>query len=446
MRKILTYAAMLLCMTLSAQPKRSPTSVENLVVDAVSILEAGDVATARKLLELLRKEAPGDDAVHYYLGICSMQEGKLDEAENSISKAASIDTANLWYKEALASVYSAKGENSKSADIYVDLMRRDPSKFASPYTYTILGDKELHAWRDSSALSCYDKALEMEPGYAPAVLGKAEIYRMRGNYPSFFVCVDGFVRDANIIPAAKAHYLDNLLRHVDARLYRGWGAQLDSLVDAGVRSAPTDSTLLKLAGQWYYGTERKEKGREYFRRLQQAWPEDMAANMINIQSLSEEGKTREVIGECKRMLGFVEGKDRVTVLSVLGDSYHLLGDTASAYKIYEQVLKLDPEHLPVLNNYAYYLSLQRRKLRKAEKMSRITVEKDTDNPTYLDTYGWILHLLGRDAEAKIHFKRAIVYGGSDSAVILGHYAEVLRALGEEDLARYYESQAGRTKK
>ncbi|MBR1868706.1 MAG: tetratricopeptide repeat protein [Bacteroidales bacterium] len=446
MRKILTYAAIFLSIAVAAQPKRSAATVENLVVDAVSLLEAGDVQTARKLLELLRKEAPGDDAVHYYLGVCSLQEGKLDEAESSISKAASLDTANLWYKEALASVYSAKGENAKTAEIYIELMRKAPSQFASPYTYTILGDKELQAWRDSSALSCYERALEMEPGYAPALLGKAEIYRMRGNYPSFFVSMDEFVRDENIIPAAKAHYLDNLLKHVDARVYRGWGAQLDSLVDAGVRSAPADSTLLKLAGQWYYGTGRKEKGKDYFRRLHKAWPEDMSANMINIQLLSEEGKTQEVIGECRRMLGFVKGKDRITVLSVMGDSYHLLGDSASAFKIYEKVLQEDPGHAPVLNNYAYYLSQQRRKLRKAEKMSRVTIEKDPDNPTYLDTYGWILHLLGKDAEAKIHFKRAIVYGGSDSAVILGHYAEVLRALGEEDLARYYESQAARKQK
>ena len=70
-------------------------------------------------------------------------------------------------------------------------------------------------------------------------------------------------------------------------------------------------------------------------------------------------------------------------------------------------------------------------------MSRKTVEKEPDNPTYLDTYGWILHLLKRDKEAKAQFKHAMLYGGKESVVIMDHYAEVLFALKEYDLAFLY---------
>ena len=74
-------------------------------------------------------------------------------------------------------------------------------------------------------------------------------------------------------------------------------------------------------------------------------------------------------------------------------------------------------------------------------MSRRTVEKEPDNPTYLDTFGWILYLQGKPLEAKPFFKHAMLYGGKDSAVILDHYAEVLYALGEYDTAFIYWDQA-----
>ena len=59
-----------------------------------------------------------------------------------------------------------------------------------------------------------------------------------------------------------------------------------------------------------------------------------------------------------------------------------------------KALQLNPQNLPVLNNYSYYLSLDKRDLDKAEMMSGITIKAEPMNPTYLDTYGWIL--LNRD--------------------------------------------------
>ena len=74
-------------------------------------------------------------------------------------------------------------------------------------------------------------------------------------------------------------------------------------------------------------------------------------------------------------------------------------------------------------------------------MSKITIEKEPDNPTYLDTYAWILHLMGDNMEAKAIFKHAMLYGGKENADILRHYSEVLDCLGEKDLAKIYFNQA-----
>ena len=125
----------------------------------------------------------------------------------------------------------------------------------------------------------------------------------------------------------------------------------------------------------------------------------------------------------------------------MGDMYHQLGENKKAYLAYDKALGINPRYVPVLNNYAYFLSMEGKQLKKAYAMSKITVEQEPDNPTYLDTFGWILYLQGKPLEAKPFFKHAMLYGGKDSAVILDHYAEVLYALKEYDLAFVYWMQA-----
>ena len=121
----------------------------------------------------------------------------------------------------------------------------------------------------------------------------------------------------------------------------------------------------------------------------------------------------------------------------MGDLYHQLGDPAKSYKAYEKALKINPDYVYVLNNYAYYLSVEGKKLKKALAMSKKTIQAEPNNATYLDTYAWILYLLDKPAEAKPYFKQAMLNGGKDSPVILDHYAEVLFALKEYDLAFVY---------
>jgi len=96
---------------------------------------------------------------------------------------------------------------------------------------------------------------------------------------------------------------------------------------------------------------------------------------------------------------------------------------------------LNPQNLPVLNNYSYYLSLQKRDLDKAEQMSGITIKAEPTNPTYLDTYGWILFEQNSFVMAKIYIEKAIEYGAKEpSAEVYEHYGDVLYKLDEKEKA------------
>ena len=86
------------------------------------------------------------------------------------------------------------------------------------------------------------------------------------------------------------------------------------------------------------------------------------------------------------------------IYTAMGDLYHEEGNAEQAYLCYDSALVYNPSNILVLNNYAYYLSVEGKKLKKAYSMSKKAIEAEPDNATYLDTFGWILYLQGKAAD------------------------------------------------
>ena len=380
-------------------------------ITATALYAEGDYVRAGALLSRLLEKNPDDDAVCYYLGLCEFAGRRMVSAENYLEKACSIDSTNTWYLNALASAYEAEGKNGLAAPLYEKMLELKPSLFTSAYTLSMVADSKLAAGQDSVALNYYDKALQVEPRFAPAEIGRAEIFRMRGNFPAYFVELNRFVTNENVTTKALADYIRTLLESIDGRFYRIWGKQINLVVDSFVEARPDEIMA-----------------------------HDLKLNMCAIEQDNE-----GMMEQCRIMsdLALADGdtENFVKYYATVGDLYHEMGDEKRCFECYKRVLEYDPEYAPVLNNYAYYLCESRKSLRKALKMSKVAVGKEPDNATFLDTYGWILHLLRKDKEAKPVFKHAMIYGGRDSGVILGHFSKVLEALGEDKLADYYKSLA-----
>jgi tetratricopeptide (TPR) repeat protein len=128
--------------------------------------------------------------------------------------------------------------------------------------------------------------------------------------------------------------------------------------------------------------------------------------------------------------------------STLGDTYHAMDDFTAAYSSYDKVLTLNPKNSVVLNNYAYYLSLEGKQLVKAATMAKQSVELDPYNSNNLDTYAWVLYQQGKYEEALIWIEKAYNNNGSSSGVVLEHYGDILYKLGRKDKALEFWIQAG----
>jgi tetratricopeptide (TPR) repeat protein len=113
--------------------------------------------------------------------------------------------------------------------------------------------------------------------------------------------------------------------------------------------------------------------------------------------------------------------------SQIADIYFKLEIKDSAFVNYENALAANPKNMMVMNNYAYYLSLEKAELKKAELMSAKTVELEPKNSTYLDTYAWILYQEGNYSLAKFYIEKAVdnLPKGDESGVVLEHYGDIL---------------------
>ncbi len=136
-----------------------------------------------------------------------------------------------------------------------------------------------------------------------------------------------------------------------------------------------------------------------------------------------------LMGEDKKLL-------RSDFYGQIGDTHYKMGNHAKAFEAYENAIVDNPQNIVILNNYAYYLSLKNEDLKKAERMSAITVEKEPTNSIYLDTYGWIFYMQGNYSLARMYLKMAVdnLKPDHNPSEIFDHYGDVLYQLGEKENA------------
>lgn len=139
-------------------------------------------------------------------------------------------------------------------------------------------------------------------------------------------------------------------------------------------------------------------------------------------------------------LRHVQAELKSEILSSMGDVYHQLKQYARSDSCFDAALMLNPKDASVLNNYAYYLSLRKDKLERAEKMSQESLRIQPNTQSFLDTYGWILFQQGKFADAKKYIEQAVALEDAD-AVLLEHLGDVYFKLNEKQKAVEYWKKA-----
>jgi tetratricopeptide (TPR) repeat protein len=131
--------------------------------------------------------------------------------------------------------------------------------------------------------------------------------------------------------------------------------------------------------------------------------------------------------EQARRISLDNNEMQFEIFSQLGDAYYNVKEMEKSWQAFDEALRLDSNSSHVLNNYSYFLSLEKVMLGKAAKMSGKLVRLFPGDQTFLDTYGWVLFQMGNYPEALITLEKAAK--GSNSGVIWEHYGDSLFKVG-----------------
>ena len=342
---------------------------------------------------------------------------------------------------------------------------------------TMLGDVYLENGKEEEAYSTFQKVLSTEPGYAPAMLSMATYYNKTGQDSLYRAQLDSLLLNQKVESNTKV----NIMRQLIMRSERGDkdSTQIVGLFNSMLAQEQENADVAMLAAQYLLSKRMDEEAKPVLQQVVDIDPENKPARLqllsfaISKEDLDEvirlcapaveympealefyyywgiahyqkqqHDEALEVFKKGVRQVDANSDKNMVSdFYSIMGDLYHIKKMNAEAYEAYDSALVYKPDNIGALNNYAYYLSVERKDLDKAEEMSYRTVKAESTNSTYLDTYAWILFEKGKFAEARIYIDQAILNGGDKSSVVMEHGGDIYYQVGEPDKALEYWIQA-----
>lgn len=342
----------------------------------------------------------------------------------------------------------------------------------------ILGDVYLQNGKKQEAYDVYQKVLAAEPDNPMAIFSMASYYKQTGQEELYQQQLDTLLLNKKVTPDTKVGVMRQMI--VENEQADKDSTQIIALFDRIMKQEQDDPQIPMLYAQYLLSKNMESESVPVLEQVVDLDSTNKAARMMligaavkkedykQIIKVCEPGieatpdalefyyylavaynqaeKPDSVISICKRALEHktADGKKEIVseFYSILGDMYHTQKQMKEAYAAYDSALVYNPSNIGALNNYAYYLSVERRDLDKAEEMSYKTVKAEPNNATYLDTYAWILFEKGNYAEARIYIDNAMKSeGGDKSDVIVEHCGDIYYMTGDVDGALTYWKKA-----
>ena len=342
----------------------------------------------------------------------------------------------------------------------------------------ILGDVYLQNGKKQEAYDVYQKVLAAEPDNPMAIFSMASYYKQTGQEELYQQQLDTLLLNKKVTPDTKVGVMRQMI--VENEQADKDSTQIIALFDRIMKQEQDDPQIPMLYAQYLLSKNMESESVPVLEQVVDLDPTNNAARMMligaavkkedykQIIKVCEPGieatpdalefyyylavaynqaeKPDSVISICKRALEHTTADSKKEIVSdfysILGDMYHTQKQMKEAYAAYDSALVYNPSNIGALNNYAYYLSVERRDLDKAEEMSYKTVKAEPNNATYLDTYAWILFEKGNYAEARIYIDNAMKSeGGDKSDVIVEHCGDIYYMTGDVDGALTYWKKA-----
>ncbi len=334
--------------------------------------------------------------------------------------------------------------------------------------------------KPDSALRYYNRACELDPPNANAVMARAEFFREKGDSAAYDREVFNALQMNTLDAEVKAQMLTEYVRALYADTTATQQQRINDLFGVILDQHPHEATIHSLYGSYLAMMLRYDEATEQFRYATDLDPTQVDVWRYYISAAGQAENYDEVIKATTRAAEFFPdeywwylmqslsymGLDRIdqavesidTGLSISGigptEQSQLITTKAdllykkdpadsTAFALYDHALKLDPSNYMAMNNLAYYLAVAGRDIDRAESLARAAISSNPDNATFIDTYAWTLFKGRKYDSAKEYIDKALKLfetQGDDSgnneasAEVLEHAGDIYYMCGEPDKA------------
>jgi tetratricopeptide (TPR) repeat protein len=416
--------------------------------------------------EYLMKSMPDKPELNYFLAESYTRMGEIGKAIDIYNALENVTGMHEAISMAKYQLYMTLEKPDKAFDEVKKLI----NKFPSETQYMIMaGDLYLQQDDTVKALQYYNKAHEVDPESPYYHVSMANYYERTGNSEAAEKQINGILLNKQLDVNTKLSILARYVKQLQRSKQDIEGA--NSLFQMLLEQHPEDSRLKLAYGDFLASQNKNDEAKFQYQLVSEIDPNNPIAWQQLLMLYFRQNNYDEVINICKKCIHIFPDESlfklylgisyfqnaeyqeaintyQSTVSTIpqenkplisdfygqIGDTYFRLNKTDSAFAYYEKALIYKDKNIVVLNNYAYYLSLLKKDLAKAERMSALCIRIEPENATYIDTYAWIFFVQGNYLLAKIYIEQALAKDPENHSELIDHYGDILYKSGEREKA------------
>lgn len=426
----------------------------------------GQYDEAIRVYKRLVAQNPGKPEINYSLAEAYVNKGDFKEAIACYDRLEeSMGKMDLITAQKMALYHKAGDEKSVIAEAE-KLVAAYPRNIAY---MMLLADVYIEAGRDSDVLELYKKAEEEDPNNGYLLLSRAGYYEKKGDIEAYEAEIHNALLNMNLDIETKLRIFTT---YISDKLQKKENLdQIEPLFKEMLEIYPQEESVHKLYASYLLSRQEFDKAKEQLsvavdlnpanieswmqlmgiamnrkdfssvvetgKRALTYLPEEKDLYLYTSVGYSQTGSYDEAAALLEKGLGYVAKEDVNTISDFygqLGDVYHSAGKPEKAYEAYEKALEYNSRNVGVLNNYSYYLSLEKKDLQKAERMSAETVKAEPINATFLVLMPGYFFQQGNYTLAKLYMESAMSKTKEESPDMLEHYGDILAKLGQMEEA------------
>ena len=371
---------------------------------------------------------------------------KYDEAIIYFTRLREIDENETRYIIALAELSKIKKDYSSAVNFYMDAYKVEPSRIellesAGRYALQLKNkDKARNIFKDLSLqnpsqenyINIYSELAIQSKSYKEAISHLQKLLSDNGESSNLKANI-GILHHASGDSVKGKNILRDLFdkKQLNAQYSLSLFEIYFDIKDNSSAAKISDEIITSFPEDW----------RGYYSRSLVFMDEDEYKSAINIldpisETFSNIFSIQYILGLCYSRIkmsdeainfynrALIIRPNSINVLHSIAILYDDIGEWVKSDKIYDQLIKNNPNDAQAYNNYAYSLVERNKDLQRALSYAKKAVKLEPENPSYLDTIGWAYYKMNDIKKARAFIEQSIEIEG-DNSVVLEHLGDIL---------------------